>query len=178
MPRVVSIGPLHRHDLNPQRFEGRKAMYVQKLLYYLKPIKEEEILTACVKKLINLIWKIKGFYADIKTYNDNKPAKMMVMDACFIIEFIRSELDDSGSNKLSNNYIPYDIVLSENQIPFFVHNHIFGLTISKKTINLLVSLSFPFSYIFYRQSFGFKRRGCKYDKQTMEGSSVDGFLLR
>ncbi|KAD3067700.1 hypothetical protein E3N88_35580 [Mikania micrantha] len=96
MPRVVSIGPLHRHDLNLQRFEGQKAMYVQKLLYYLKPIKEEEILTACVKKVVNLIGKIKGCYADIKTYNDVKLAKMMVMDACFILEFIRSELDDSA----------------------------------------------------------------------------------
>ncbi|KAL8237216.1 hypothetical protein R6Q59_018297, partial [Mikania micrantha] len=133
MPRVVSIGPLHRHDLHLQRFEGRKAMYVQRLLSYLKRFfKEEDILTECVLKVVNLIREIKGCYADIKTYNDDELAKMMVMDACFILEFIRSELDDSGSNKLSNSYIPYDLVLLENQIPFFVLNDIFVSTIQKR----------------------------------------------
>ncbi|KAL8197653.1 hypothetical protein R6Q57_024358 [Mikania cordata] len=143
MPRVVSIGPLHRHDLNLQRFEGRKAMYVKQLLSYLKPSKEEEILTACVQKVVDLIGNIKGCYADIKTSNDDEFAKMMVMDACFILEFIRSELDDSGSYKLSNSYIPYDLVLLENQIPFFVLNHIFKSTIQKKDHHSLGDFILP-----------------------------------
>ncbi|KAD3067724.1 hypothetical protein E3N88_35604 [Mikania micrantha] len=145
IPRVVSIGPLHKDDLNLQRFEGRKAEYVQQLLSYLKPSKEEEILTTCVKKVDNLIEKIKGCYPDIKTCNDVKLAKMMVIDACFILEFIRSEfkLDDSGSNKLSNSYIPYDLVLLENQIPFFVLNVIFMSTIYKKSQQSLSDFILP-----------------------------------
>ncbi|KAD3067695.1 hypothetical protein R6Q59_018293 [Mikania micrantha] len=142
-PRVVSIGPLHRSDWNLKRFEGRKAMYVQSLLCYLKPSKEEEILTACVQKVVSLIGKIRRCYADIDAYNDDELAKMMVMDACFILEFIRLELDDSGYDKLSNIYIPYDLVLLENQIPFFVLDVIFGLTISIKADQSLGEFMLP-----------------------------------
>ncbi|KAD3067698.1 hypothetical protein R6Q59_018296 [Mikania micrantha] len=143
VPRVVSIGPLHRYDTNLKRFEGRKAMYVQQLLSYLKPSKEEEILTACVEKVGNLIGKIKGCYCKNFPCMDGELEQMMVMDACFILEFIRSESDDSGSNKLFNSYIPYDLVLLENQIPFFVLNDIFGLTISLKTDQSLGEFILP-----------------------------------
>ncbi|KAM0071457.1 hypothetical protein Hdeb2414_s0001g00025491 [Helianthus debilis subsp. tardiflorus] len=134
-PRVVSIGPLHRADENLQLFEGRKAVYVQSLWRHSKVYQEgqtfTQMLTTCVKKVAGSIEKIKACYADKSSYSDIELATMMVMDASFILQFICSGLDDSGSNKLRDSYVPYDLVLLENQIPFFVLNDVFECTISK-----------------------------------------------
>ncbi|KAJ0442145.1 hypothetical protein HanRHA438_Chr16g0753191 [Helianthus annuus] len=133
--RVVSIGPLHRADENLQLFEGRKAVYVQSLWRRSKLYQEgqtfKQMLTTCVQKVAGSIEKIKACYADKRSYSDVELATMMVMDASFILQFICSGLDYSGSNKLRDSYVPYDLVLLENQIPFFVLNDVFECTISK-----------------------------------------------
>ncbi|KAJ0702126.1 hypothetical protein HanPI659440_Chr14g0525841 [Helianthus annuus] len=118
-PRVVSIGPLHNKDENLKRFEGQKAAYVHDLVY--RSESSTQTLTACAQTVASKLEKIKGCYADMKSYkyNDNELTEMMVMDACFILEFINKI--STGSNlRLQDQYIPYDLVLLENQIPFFV----------------------------------------------------------
>ncbi|PWA97080.1 hypothetical protein CTI12_AA032830 [Artemisia annua] len=132
-PRVVSIGPLHREDENVQAFEGRKSNYIHDLLKRIKSPREKT-LEACVQKVAASIKQIKGCYAGIKAYDDTEFAKMMVMDACFILEFIYwySEPEKKTQlNKLLAQSIIYDLVLLENQIPFFVLNDIFLCTIKK-----------------------------------------------
>ncbi|KAM0014648.1 hypothetical protein Hdeb2414_s0034g00726191 [Helianthus debilis subsp. tardiflorus] len=133
MPRVVSIGPLHRKDENLQQFEVRKAAFVHDLLSRSGP-PLTQTLTACVLKVASIIEIIRGCYADSKSYNDVELAKMMVMDACFILEFIHDikMKKFSGTNlRLQDQYIPYDLVLLENQIPFFVLEGIYGCIIYK-----------------------------------------------
>ncbi|KAJ0792551.1 hypothetical protein HanOQP8_Chr01g0019261 [Helianthus annuus] len=68
-------------------------------------------------------------------HDDAEIVKMMVMDACFILEFINqiSELDEksySGKLLLHQN-VTRDLVLLENQIPFFFLDEIFQCTILK-----------------------------------------------
>ncbi|KAI3771306.1 hypothetical protein L6452_02468 [Arctium lappa] len=123
-PRVVSIGPLHREDENVQAFEGQKATYLNRLLHRLKSPQEEK----------DSIHEIQACYAGIKIYGDVEFAKMMVMDACFILEFIQRNLksDESISRKmLLAQSVIYDLVLLENQIPFFVLDDIFRCTFLK-----------------------------------------------
>ncbi|KAI3797257.1 hypothetical protein L1987_32512 [Smallanthus sonchifolius] len=130
-PRVVSIGPLHRKDENLQRFEVQKASFVNKLLSRKQHSLTQQVqtLTECVEKVASMIEEIKGSYVDIKSYEDSELAKMMVMDACFILEFIHNIM---GSNlRLQEQYIPYDLVLLENQIPFFVLQGIYDCIIHK-----------------------------------------------
>ncbi|KAJ0702125.1 hypothetical protein HanPI659440_Chr14g0525831 [Helianthus annuus] len=128
MPRVVSIGPLHRKDENLQRFEGRKAAFVHDLMSRSNS-SSTQMLTTCVERVASVIEKIRGCYAaDVKSYDDIELAKMMVMDACFILEFIHKI--SVGSNlRLQDQYIPYDLVLLENQIPFFVLEDIYECVI-------------------------------------------------
>ncbi|MFS7903235.1 hypothetical protein Hanom_Chr01g00021621 [Helianthus anomalus] len=86
-PRVVSIGLLHKEDENVQAFEGRKADYFVNLMRRINS-PQEEILKSCAEKVDTLMKQIKACYVWKKTYSDAEIAKMMVMDACFILEFI------------------------------------------------------------------------------------------
>ncbi|KAI3703691.1 hypothetical protein L1987_73885 [Smallanthus sonchifolius] len=61
---------------------------------------------------------------------------MMVMDACYILQFI-DKLPITGNpfsdNKLRSRNIALDLVLLENQIPFFVLQGIYDLTLGTLT---------------------------------------------
>ncbi|XP_076931688.1 UPF0481 protein At3g47200-like [Bidens hawaiensis] len=131
-PRVVSIGPLHKKDENLHRFEARKAASVHDLLSRNEPLLTQvQTLTACVKQVTSMIEEIRGSYADVNSYNDSELAIMMVADACFILEFIH-KLTTAGSKlRLQDQYKPYDLVLLENQIPFFVLKGIYECVIYK-----------------------------------------------
>ncbi|KAI7755318.1 hypothetical protein M8C21_030164 [Ambrosia artemisiifolia] len=132
-PRVVSIGPLHKEDENVQAFEGRKANYLIDLMCRIH-CPQEETLKSCAQKVHASMEQIKACYVWKKTYSEVEIAEMMVMDACFILEFINwfSEFDKSHpGNFLLTQTIIYDLVLLENQIPFFILDEIFRCTILK-----------------------------------------------
>ncbi|GKC98217.1 putative UPF0481 protein [Tanacetum coccineum] len=138
-PRVVSIGPLHRKDENLQAFEGRKADFVHHLFRRLGS-SLEETLQGCVEQVAASIEQIKGCYAELmETYSDNELTEMMVMDAFFILNFIHqlpeSKFEISKINLL-DHHIPYDLVLLENQIPFFVLDTIFQRIILQFELNV------------------------------------------
>ncbi|CAI9264770.1 unnamed protein product [Lactuca saligna] len=132
-PRVVSIGPLHREDKKLQEFERYKASCVHDLLHRLDT-PTEETLQACVRKVNDLIDRIRACYAGMmSTYGDVDLAKMMVMDGCFILEFIYnfSEGRQIMGNMLLEQPVLFDLFILENQIPFFVLNDIYQCTIFK-----------------------------------------------
>ncbi|XP_076948566.1 UPF0481 protein At3g47200-like [Bidens hawaiensis] len=131
-PRVVSIGPLHREDENLKRFEGRKAAFVHDLLCRSLDSSPTQTFTACVQRVTSIIEKIKGCYAyppNVEPYDNMELAQMMVTDACFILEFIHQMPKDSNI-RLQDQHIPYDLLLLENQIPFFVLNVAYECTVN------------------------------------------------
>ncbi|KAL7592707.1 hypothetical protein Lser_V15G32529 [Lactuca serriola] len=129
-PRVVAIGPLHKQDEHLQGFEVQKTTYLYNWLHRFGMVSEQTLGT-CVEKVIGSIDEIKACYAGLTTYNDLELAKMMVIDACFILEFIQSALDrvPSGTNSLIGESIALDLIMIENQIPYFVLENIFECTI-------------------------------------------------
>ncbi|GJR57925.1 putative UPF0481 protein [Tanacetum coccineum] len=132
-PRVVSIGPLHKENTNLQVYEGQKVAFLHGLLGRLDtPI--EETLKTCLVKVNTSVERIRGCYAGMKIYTDVELNKMMVVDACFILELILRYLEFEDSiwrNLLLTRYLIYDLILIENQIPFFVLTDIFECTIMK-----------------------------------------------
>ncbi|XP_076951779.1 UPF0481 protein At3g47200-like [Bidens hawaiensis] len=124
-PQVVSIGPLHRNDLSLQRFEEQKYALVNDLLSRLGS--PEKAFTKCMEKVVSKIEIIKIWYANMESYDDSVLATMMVTDACFILEFISqmSSKDFTDKVRWQNERVPYDLVLLENQIPFFVLKDIY-----------------------------------------------------
>ncbi|KAL4578664.1 hypothetical protein LXL04_014793 [Taraxacum kok-saghyz] len=130
-PRVVSIGPLHRQDKNLQGFEVQKTTYLHHLLDR-SGSNPDQTLQECVVKVSRKIKLIKSCYMESTAYNDEELARMMVIDGCFILDFIHLLSEDDGPfpvNMLIAPSIVNDLVLIENQIPFFVLKDIFESTI-------------------------------------------------
>ncbi|KAD0221966.1 hypothetical protein E3N88_44584 [Mikania micrantha] len=145
-PRVVSIGPLHRDDENVQAFERQKATYLINLMTCM-PSPQETLMNSCMQKVYASMEKIKACYVLTKTYNDVEFAEMMVMDACFILGFILQVLIYCLESNLDNMFHFEDVVdlmLLENQIPFFFLDEIFKCTIAELDLGMsLVEFMVP-----------------------------------
>ncbi|KAJ9557818.1 hypothetical protein OSB04_012432 [Centaurea solstitialis] len=131
-PRVVSIGPLHRKDESLVAFEGQKAIFLRDLLLHTG-LPPEQTLKTCLQKVNASIPRIRAFYDGINTYySDDEIARMMVMDGCFILEYIYKSANGlHDENMVLPAAMVFDLLLIENQIPFFVLQHIFECTCSR-----------------------------------------------
>ncbi|XP_071728395.1 UPF0481 protein At3g47200-like [Rutidosis leptorrhynchoides] len=130
-PLVVSIGPLHKDEEKTKEFEMVKERYLHDLLQRTN----SPLLNECVEKVKASINEIRASYAAIVPFNDVDLANMMVIDACFILEFCLKEHEEDSYEKL-NEALPVplrisivvDLILMENQIPFFVLQDMFDCT--------------------------------------------------
>ncbi|KAI3771326.1 hypothetical protein L6452_02488 [Arctium lappa] len=143
-PQVVSIGPLHRDDELVQEFEEQKATYLHHLLDRLDHLhlSPKQILDACLHRVNGSIDRIRACYAGMNPYTDVELAQMMVMDASFILEFLFPSIEHQrliSGNVILKHSIFHDLVLLENQIPFFVLQDIFDCTISTLQTSSLTS---------------------------------------
>ncbi|KAD6453849.1 hypothetical protein R6Q59_015641 [Mikania micrantha] len=132
-PRVVSIGPFHKGHTNLKSVENKKPIDMKELLLKVGS-HLDETMDKCVKKVRGSIQKIRKYYFEMKKYTDDELVQMMVMDGCFILQFI-DKLPITGNlfsdNRLRSRNIALDLVLLENQIPFFVLQDIYDLTVAK-----------------------------------------------
>nr|XP_043621845.1 putative UPF0481 protein At3g02645 [Erigeron canadensis] len=159
-PRVVSIGPLHKESKNLQESEGLKDSYLHDLLSRSHPSRTlEEQLKECLEAVNHMMKDIRSCYDDVvmnKKYKDTDLANMMVLDGGFILEFCYKLQDNKEATMLSKiqiSCIAIDLMLLENQIPFFVLEAIFNRTTHPKNISLtclvrkiLGSYIHPFSF--------------------------------
>ncbi|KAL4566224.1 hypothetical protein LXL04_030336 [Taraxacum kok-saghyz] len=148
-PTVVSIGPLHRQDKSLQGFEVQKTTYLHRLLDR-SGSNPEIMLQECVQKVRGKIKLIRECYAELVIYTDVELTKMMVIDGCFILYFthvLSHDDEPSLETKLTSAQIIYDLVLIENQIPFFVLEHIFETIILKFSPNASLRGSLLATYV-------------------------------
>nr|XP_043619862.1 putative UPF0481 protein At3g02645 [Erigeron canadensis] len=136
-PRVVSIGPFHKDIEVLKEAEKHKLSYLSDLFSRVTSSREQAM-KACLNMLLPKLDQIKACYAGkMETYDDHKFAKMMVIDGCFILELIyRSKFNKKPSTSFFDNnllllYVKHDLLLLENQIPYFVLVDIFENTIRK-----------------------------------------------
>ncbi|PWA61852.1 hypothetical protein CTI12_AA369230 [Artemisia annua] len=87
---------------------------------------------ACVNLVLPKLDQIKACYqGEMKEYDNNEYVKMMAIDGYFILELIcrlthkKSESPLFFDNNLLSLYVKHDLLLIENQIPFFVLQDIF-----------------------------------------------------
>ncbi|GKA76330.1 putative UPF0481 protein, partial [Tanacetum coccineum] len=137
VPQLVSIGPIHREDPKLQEYEWLKECYLHDLLSRRKYSTQEETLEACLLKVNTLIPGIRESYGGmIEKYSDDDVATMMVIDGCFILEFcskieeemLRLNFVPRNISKMQNLRIAMDLILLENQVPFFVLQTLFDCT--------------------------------------------------
>ncbi|KAH8484601.1 hypothetical protein H0E87_028908 [Populus deltoides] len=134
-PKLISIGPLHRGD------ERLKDMEEQKLRYF-KGFSERNGMDK--KKIEDLLIIIQDKEPCIRaSYSENfseitssEFIEMILLDAVFIIEFLG---DSNDSEHYSESVKPWmifdireDLMLLENQLPFFIIKEIYEKGFSKQ----------------------------------------------
>ncbi|KAJ4773396.1 hypothetical protein LUZ62_057653 [Rhynchospora pubera] len=126
-PRLVSIGPYHRGSERLKCMEEQKLEYVKKMLYENPDVTLDDYL-AVLRKLEPAAQRCyyEKFYMDSDEF-----VEMLLYDACFIIQLVVnwSFPDDDIVYDISWNIplIKSDLLMLENQIPFFVLQNVFQL---------------------------------------------------
>nr|GMD03797.1 UPF0481 protein At3g47200-like [Ipomoea batatas] len=129
-PLTISIGPYHHGKPELRKMERCKELYTQYLLERAGVGVEE-----CWKKLKELEGIAERYYGDEieEEVSGDEFMKMLLLDGCFLVEFvIRSYVRALGEEEAEYEYDPIfmisgmvgnivrDMLLLENQLPFFV----------------------------------------------------------
>ncbi|KAK4268116.1 hypothetical protein QN277_024816 [Acacia crassicarpa] len=127
-PTFISIGPYHYGD---KRLESTKdfKLWFFNVFVRRNPAKK---LRDYIQDMISSVYKIRQCYSETIQMSDEEFAVMILMDACFIIEFFIDLTGPPEGRHLDKNpwpkvYMKLDLLLLENQIPFFVLDGLFNL---------------------------------------------------
>ncbi|KAK4773453.1 hypothetical protein SAY87_028472 [Trapa incisa] len=139
-PVLISIGPYHyerrEHDL---RFmEQHKCRYLNDMIR--RKVEEsggtsrDDILSRCFEILEGHEDRARGYYAEAVPLRKEEFIEMMLVDSCFIIEYFWKCASPEGSEDdplFQADWIgaslSRDLVLIENQVPFFVLTELLGV---------------------------------------------------
>ncbi|KAK3008739.1 hypothetical protein RJ639_013177 [Escallonia herrerae] len=138
-PRIVSIGPYHKHDERLKNMEDRKKSYTNSLLSRVKS-KTGQTADAVIKEITKIILEkaadARSYYAAIhELHDDLRFAEMLLVDGCFILELLYKNADQPQNvvSILGNNLVlldvRHDLLLLENQIPMFVLQTLFDFSL-------------------------------------------------
>ena len=123
-PKLVSIGPLHRGKPELLAMDGVKMENLRRLLGK----KEESILDGLFQKVFECLRQARSEYSEKIDLLDEEFAEMLVVDGLFIISlFAWATLDTLDPFSLYIYYLDTwtDLLLVENQVPFFVLMQLF-----------------------------------------------------
>ncbi|KAI8012379.1 UPF0481 protein [Camellia lanceoleosa] len=131
-PGVVPIGPYHHGKKNLQPMEEHKLRYLQQLLQRRNETTVERYIVAMRESEE----RARKFYAEPISLDSNEFVEMMLLDSCFIVEFLRkcemANLIDPNDRIFQLGHITYglcrDLMLFENQLPFFIVMQLFNMT--------------------------------------------------
>ncbi|KAK7283071.1 hypothetical protein RIF29_12327 [Crotalaria pallida] len=154
-PSVVSIGPFHHNHPRLQNMERHKLIYFKKFL-------ERAASDATLDTLITYVEEaepsVRRCYADTIEFTKEELVKVILVDSCFIIElFLRSCIGGErweDDNILSKTWlratIELDLVLLENQLPFFVLENLYDRAFTSHigTIPSFLVLTFQYFTFF------------------------------
>ncbi|GKV50751.1 hypothetical protein SLEP1_g57447 [Rubroshorea leprosula] len=133
-PYVISIGPYHRCKDHLKEMEEQKVPSLKRLLQSTN--QSVEIYLSAIGDMVK---EARNCYSGPLDISEEEFIEMMVLDGCFIILFFTGMLGDSFCcNGLIYSSILHDLVLVENQLPFFVLYKLFDM-IPKTFFNLVGS---------------------------------------
>ncbi|KAM7489072.1 hypothetical protein LguiB_026556 [Lonicera macranthoides] len=122
-PEIIAIGPYHHRKENLKMMEQYKIRYLRSLIE-----RERKDISTFVASFRTLEPEIRACYAERLSQNEDQLIKMMVVDGCFIIELLRKFSDPSLREEDDRVFrmnwmltsLQRDLLLFENQLPFFV----------------------------------------------------------
>ncbi|XP_059643200.1 UPF0481 protein At3g47200-like [Cornus florida] len=138
-PVLVSIAPYHYENSNLRAMREHKLRYFQSLSQRINNYINDTISVAAYLILVNeMADRAKACYADPIRLERDEFVEMILLDACFIIEFLRKscyeELRDEDDPIFRSSWmqkqICRDLMLLENQLPFFVLDELFNPTLN------------------------------------------------
>ncbi|GLT45353.1 hypothetical protein SLA2020_191880 [Shorea laevis] len=116
-PYVISIGPYHRGKDHLKEMEEQK---VQSLKWLLQETEQSvEIYLSAIR---NMVEEVRNCYSEPLDISKEEFLEMMILDGCFIIQFFTDTFKEFSffNSGLIHTSIVHDLVLVENQLPFFV----------------------------------------------------------
>ncbi|KAG5608639.1 hypothetical protein H5410_019920 [Solanum commersonii] len=123
-----------------------------------------------VRSCLSELWKLKKealkCYDDIEELgNDSQFCQMLLLDGCFVIEFIRErcQICPDGEDKIINindSYIFRDLMLLENQLPFFVLNKLHHMTKQHHELPLAIMVNNLFTFFVDLPKITFRETEC------------------
>lgn len=133
-PHIISIGPYHRGEPHLKMIEEHKWLYLGSLI--ARTQRHGLGLQDYLRALQPLEMKARECYSEIIHLDTHDFLEMLVLDGCFIIDFFRKigkmhpfEPDDPlVSMSWVFSFFLRDLLLLENQLPFFVLQRLFDLT--------------------------------------------------
>ncbi|XP_071938164.1 UPF0481 protein At3g47200-like [Coffea arabica] len=139
-PQVVSIGPYHHGKPKLEEMEEHKERYFNELLRRRGERAEEYIIA-----LADLQDQARRCYAGKINLTNDDFVKMLCLDGCFVIEFLRKcgypgphwQNDPIFQMLWLFSATKNDLILFENQLPFFVLLQLFDMTKSPGEENLI-----------------------------------------
>ncbi|KAL7106056.1 hypothetical protein ACP275_07G087000 [Erythranthe tilingii] len=129
-PDVVAIGPYHRGKDNLQMMEDHKMRYLRLLLQ-----DGNQDLGRYISAIEPLEQEARKSYSERISLDATEFIEMLVLDGCFIIQLVRkhntSPLEERADPIFRMNWIwnslQRDLMLFENQVPFFILCKLFDL---------------------------------------------------
>ncbi|XP_052108148.1 UPF0481 protein At3g47200 isoform X2 [Arachis duranensis] len=128
-PKVVSIGPFHHGDPKLLKMEGLKRTCCREFIERSET-KNLKSFVSCVQELEA---KVRGCYSDEIKLSEEEHVMVILVDCCFILEFLLRHhfklpySDDIFLSPRLGTYIRYDLLMLENQVPFFVLEKLYNL---------------------------------------------------
>ncbi|XLU63405.1 hypothetical protein S245_022614 [Arachis hypogaea] len=129
-PKVVSIGPLHHGNEKLLQMEDQKKLYCRQFIERSETNNLESFVS-CVQELEP---KVRSCYSDNIKLSEEEHVRVILVDCCFILELLLNYHFNQGTSHdaifLSprlQTYVQLDLVLLENQVPFFVLEKLFNL---------------------------------------------------
>ncbi|XVE84135.1 hypothetical protein DITRI_Ditri16bG0145300 [Diplodiscus trichospermus] len=167
-PNRFSIGPIHHGKKNLVATEKIKIKYLNDLLsrviknHRQETMSEKEKAREPRKVLRDLISSVKSIEKNASAcyaghdfaaeLGDDGFVKMMVLDGCFIIELFRKNAEEISkehndpifSMSCMLQFLHHDLILLENQVPWFVLQNLFDQTKLPSQTQSLIELTLRF----------------------------------
>ncbi|MCD7447795.1 hypothetical protein HAX54_035272, partial [Datura stramonium] len=139
-PMLISIGPYHKKNLELDSMEKYKLLYLRRFLQRKEGLDVKSCISALEKKKDEAL---KCYDANLDRNIVGKFAEMLLIDGCFVVEFIREcHQVEKKDDKIINlqwmmDQVCRDMVLLENQLPFFVLTMLYDMTKHRKEASFL-----------------------------------------
>ena len=140
-PQVISIGPIHHDNKRFQTMEKHKVRYFKSFIHQAKINLEN--LVSTIREMED---SIRACYVETVKMGSHDFVKMIMLDVSFILDlFLKSRFggrmidDPMRVEAWLSSMVRRELLLLENQLPFFVIEKLYQLT--------LPSLSNPISLI-------------------------------